>query len=175
MASRPSNFRRINKEAQDIKNSSECKSKFITIKPAGNGNDLYSWEGTISGPPGTPYEGGTFNLNIKLPPDYPFKPPHAVFTTKLYHPNISSDGSICVDILKSSWSPALTLDKVMLSISILLETPNPDDPLDSSAASLYKKDREAYNKKVKEYVELYAKPGSKGKVAPKLESDSDSD
>lgn len=169
------NTKRIMKEARDLKNSSECKSKFISIEPVGN--DLVNWKGTIAGPPGTPYEGGIFNLSVQIPPDYPFKPPHVTFKTKVFHPNISSDGSICVDILKSSWSPALTLDKVMLSISILLESPNPDDPLDSSAASLFKKDKEGYNKKVKEFVEMYAKLGSnsKGGAAKKPASEEDSE
>src|SRR5437868_10678774 len=134
------NTKRIMKEVRDLKNSAECK--FITIEPVGN--DLVNWKGSILGPPGTPYEGGTFNLTINIPPEYPFKPPYVLFTTRVYHPNITSDGSICVDILKSNWSPALTLNKVLLSINVLLETPNPDDPLDSSAASLFKKDRAAY-------------------------------
>lgn len=59
----------------------------------------------------SPYQGGVFFLTIHFPTDYPFKPPKVAFTTRIYHPNINSNGSICLDILRSQWSPALTISK----------------------------------------------------------------
>ena len=59
------------------------------------------------------FAGGVFFLNIHFPTDYPFKPPKFAFTTRIYHPNINSNGAICLDILRSQWSPALTVSKVI--------------------------------------------------------------
>ncbi|KAF3695975.1 Drebrin-like protein Cervical SH3P7 [Channa argus] len=106
------------------------------------GEDLFHWQATIMGPSDSPYQSGVFFLTIHFPTDYPFKPPKVAFTTKIYHPNINSNGSICLDILRSQWSPALTVSKVLLSICSLLCDPNPDDPLVPEIAHTYKADRE---------------------------------
>ena len=93
------------------------------------------------GPSASPYEGGVFFVQIHFPPDYPFKPPKVNFQTKVYHPNVNSTGSICLDILKEQWSPALTISKVLLSICSLLTDPNPDDPLVPEIAHILKTDK----------------------------------
>uniref|UniRef100_A0A8C1SNN3 E2 ubiquitin-conjugating enzyme n=1 Tax=Cyprinus carpio TaxID=7962 RepID=A0A8C1SNN3_CYPCA len=103
-----------------------------------------------------PYQGGVFFLTIHFPTDYPFKPPKVAFTTRIYHPNINSNGSICLDILRSQWSPALTISKVLLSICSLLCDPNPDDPLVPEIARIYKTDREKYNRIAREWTQKYA-------------------
>merc|ERR1711877_71437 len=119
------------------------------------GDDLFHWQATIMGPGDSPYSGGVFFLDIHFPADYPFKPPKINFTTKIYHPNINSNGSICLDILRSQWSPALTIAKVLLSICSLLTDPNPDDPLVPEIARIYKQDREKYVKCAREWTSKY--------------------
>ncbi|RVX05054.1 Ubiquitin-conjugating enzyme E2-17 kDa [Vitis vinifera] len=118
--------------------------------------DMFHWQATIMGPPDSPYAGGVFLVTIHFPPDYPFKPPKVAFRTKVFHPNINSNGSICLDILKEQWSPALTISKVLLSICSLLTDPNPDDPLVPEIAHMYKTDRAKYETTARSWTQKYA-------------------
>lgn len=79
--------RRIAKEIADIGQDQLSK---IVVEPAGNGDDLTHLKGQFYGPPDTPYEGGTFHVDIKIPSEYPFRPPVMRFETKIWHPNVSS-------------------------------------------------------------------------------------
>ena len=146
-----STLNRIKKELIDIQ-----KAPPANCSAGPEGDDFYDWQASIMGPKDSPYEGGVFWLKIQFPKDYPFKPPKIQFLTKLYHPNISSSGSICIDILKDQWSPALTISKVLLCICSLLDDPNPDDPLVPEIADLFKKNKTAYEKKAREYTLIYA-------------------
>eukprot|EP00866_Antonospora_locustae_P000029 jgi/Antlo1/29/2043 len=118
-------------------------------------NELEIWEAKIFGPKGTPYQDGLFELEILLPATYPFKPPKVTFKTKIYHCNIKN-GVICLDILKDAWSPALTIDKVLLSISSLLSEPNPNDPLDSTIGQMFNKNRSQYDAIAAQWTKKYA-------------------
>lgn len=142
---------RIQKELKDLQKDppSNCSA-------GPDGDDLSKWAGTIIGPSGTPYEGGVFRLTIQFPNDYPFKPPRVSFQTKVYHPNINSQGVICLDILKHEWSPALTIKSVLLSISSLLSEPNPDDPLAGDVARVYKANRDEFERIAREWTQQYA-------------------
>jgi ubiquitin-conjugating enzyme E2 D len=146
-------LRRIQKELDDLRNDppSSCSAGPV-------GNDMYSWEGCIFGPEDSPFVGGMFKLTIQFPVEYPFRAPHVQFKTKIYHPNINSSGLICLDILKGQWSPALTISKVLLSITSLLNDPNPDDPFVPDIANLYKQDRAAYIEEARRWTLHYATP-----------------
>eukprot|EP01065_Artemidia_motanka_P038072 TRINITY_DN46942_c0_g1_i1.p1 TRINITY_DN46942_c0_g1~~TRINITY_DN46942_c0_g1_i1.p1 ORF type:complete len:355 (+),score=48.85 TRINITY_DN46942_c0_g1_i1:83-1066(+) len=108
----------------------------VGIDVAPKGDDLFDWAACIRGPAGTPYEGGTWNLDIQFPSDYPMVPPKIRFITPIYHPNVNPDGRICLDVtggytgrdFREAWSAALTIDKVLLQIMVMMGTPNFDDP-----------------------------------------------
>lgn len=143
-----SRFRRLERERTQLVNDPPANCSAGPVS-----DDINIWEATIIGPEDSPYSGGIFNLSITFPDDYPYKPPKIKFNTEIYHPNISlKTGSICVDILKDAWTPALTIGKVLLSICALMCEPNPDDPLSPDAASLYVNDRETYNAKARQYT-----------------------
>ncbi|KAF7701740.1 Ubiquitin-conjugating enzyme E2-17 kDa [Cucumispora dikerogammari] len=148
-------FTRINHDLKEIRELNGGNEESLFFAEPINPNDITVWRAVLFGPPGTPYEGGTFYLLINIPSGYPFDPPKFQFKTRIFHCNIR-DGEICLDILKNSWSSALSISKVILSISSLLSDPNPDDPLDSNAANLYNKDRKAYNAKAAEWTKIYA-------------------
>jgi len=119
-------------------------------------NDFFNWEAMLFGPSESPFQGGMFKLSINFPSDYPFRPPIVTFKTRIYHPNINASGGICLDILKSQWSPALTISKVLLSILSLLTDANPNDPLVPEIADQYKRNRAAYDQQAREWTQAYA-------------------
>lgn len=145
-------LKRITREMEDLKKDPPSNCSAGPVKP----DDLYKWSGTILGPADSPFAGGVYNLTIDFPADYPFKPPKVNFTTKIYHPNINAGGGICLDILKTEWSPALTVAKVLLSIGSLLTDPNPDDPLVPDIAHQYKSNKALYEKTAAEWNRKYA-------------------
>lgn len=61
----------------------------------------------IAGPQDSPFEGGTFKLELFLPEEYPMAAPKVRFMTKIYHPNVDKLGRICLDILKGGGLSAL--------------------------------------------------------------------
>jgi ubiquitin-protein ligase len=70
--------------------------------------------------------------------------------TKIFHPNISSDGEISISILNQDWNPILRIEKVLLSISSILDTPNMEDPINLEAAQCFREDPEKSNSIVRQ-------------------------
>eukprot|EP00879_Flechtneria_rotunda_P002274 GHRR01002465.1.p1 GENE.GHRR01002465.1~~GHRR01002465.1.p1 ORF type:complete len:162 (+),score=46.47 GHRR01002465.1:204-689(+) len=136
----------------------------ITLLP--NETNLFTWRALLKGPSDTPFEGGTFELAINVPEQYPLVPPAVRFKTKIFHPNVHfRTGEICLDILKTAWSPAWTLHSVCQAVMALMSDPAPDSPLNCDAGNLLRGgDQRGYNSLAKMYTIDFAM-GSSAKVA----------
>lgn len=99
----------------------------ISTRPL-SASDMSQLQAKIAGPPNTPFESGTFLLQINIPFQYPIEPPRVRFLTPIFHPNVSSSGDICLDILQvppsGSWTSSSGLREILLAVrSMLLSNP----------------------------------------------------
>lgn len=123
------------------------------VSGAPSDNNIMLWNAVIFGPHETPFEDGTFKLTIEFTEEYPNKPPGVRFISKMFHPNVYADGSICLDILQNRWSPTYDVSAILTSIQSLLHDPNPNSPANNEAAQLYRENRREYEKKVAAIVQ----------------------
>lgn len=144
-------LKRITNELNDL-----VKNPISNCSAGPCGDDITHWKATLFGPEGTPYHNGVFELDITFTTEYPFKPPTVYFITPIYHCNISDNGTICLDLLKNNWSPALSIGKLLLSICSLLADPNPNDPLVPDIATLLKNNKEKHDEMARRYTLEYA-------------------
>ena len=142
---------RLTRELKSLQNDPPAE-----VEAAPRGEDMFLWDATIIGPDSTPYEGGAFNLELKFPQDYPYRPPEVKFLTKVFHPNINTKGEICLNILRDDWKASLTVRTILLSISSLLDEPNPKDPLVAEIANLYVTDRGKFDEMARTWTEAHA-------------------
>ena len=91
----------------------------------------------LEGPKDSPYDGYVFAVGFCITDSFPFKSPSVGFRTRIYHPNVDeASGTICLDSLNKTWSPAFSLENVMQQLSYLLQYPNPADPFNRDAAAM---------------------------------------
>ncbi|WVW84843.1 hypothetical protein I302_106878 [Kwoniella bestiolae CBS 10118] len=121
-------------------------------------DDLTNMEGWVQGPGGTPYEGGYFRIRFSFGPEYPNLPPKCTMITKIFHPNISKSGEICVDTLKKGWNKSYGVGHVLVTIKCLLIYPNPESALDEEAGKQLLADYEGYCKYAKLMTGIHATP-----------------
>ncbi|KAI8800622.1 ubiquitin-conjugating enzyme [Cladochytrium replicatum] len=144
-------LRRLQRELADM-----MKNPPVGVSAGPVNDDMFRWQGELIALGECPYKGGVFKINIEFSTDYPFKPPIVKFTTKIYHPNVDDDGSICMGLLKSEvWKPATKLLDVLLALSMLIEQPVPEDALQQSVAEVYNTDPKKFQKTAREWVKKY--------------------
>ncbi|ODM93704.1 Ubiquitin-conjugating enzyme E2-17 kDa [Orchesella cincta] len=119
-------------------------------------DNMFFWNATIFGPEDTPFEGGIFRLRIEFPFNYPLTPPRIWFYSRMFHPNVYSNGRICLDILEDEdkWEPSYDAAGILCAIQSMLGDPNPESPANGEANELYLKNRAAYEKRVKQIVQM---------------------
>ncbi|PXF49043.1 Ubiquitin-conjugating enzyme E2 T [Gracilariopsis chorda] len=123
----------------------------------------------ICGAADTPYHSGVFRLELHIPREYPFKPPRVRFLTKIYHPNIDTEGRICLDSLNmppnGAWKPSLNIATVLTTIQALMSTPNADDGLMADITDEYRTTPAVFRRKAEEWTNMYANPRNSHKCS----------
>lgn len=145
-------LKKTEKQYADLFKTSPKKEK--NLQPDGSFEEEFNyktWTAVIYGPVNTPYVGKNFNVLMNFPDAYPYEPPVVKFISRIYHPNISLTGDVCIDILKQNWSAALSIEKILLSIISLLAAPNAADPLNQEAGKIYLENIDLFNKKAREF------------------------
>jgi len=133
-------------------------------------DNLHEWKVYIEGPKETFYEGGIFQLAMKFPPDYPMSPPTVTFISEFWHPNVYTDGKVCISILhppgvdemsgelpEERWLPTQTVTTILLSIISLLSAPNTSSPANVDASVEWRKNPASYKERCRVLVEKATK------------------
>lgn len=110
----------------------------------------------LFGPSGTPYENGVFRMRLVYGSDYPAAPPKGYFLTKLYHPNVSLKGDICVNTLKRDWSADVTIGHILMIVKCLLINPGPDSALNEDAGRQLMESYDEFSKTAKMWTSVHA-------------------
>uniref|UniRef100_T1JHW8 E2 NEDD8-conjugating enzyme n=1 Tax=Strigamia maritima TaxID=126957 RepID=T1JHW8_STRMM len=133
-----------------------CQMKFD------NPHQLHKFKLTIRPDEGH-WKGGRFRFNIHVTEEYNLMPPKVKCNTRLWHPNITEQGEICLSLLRENsvdglgWTPTRRLKDVVWGLnSLFTDLVNFEDPLNIEAAEQYRNDKDDFNSKVSKYVELYA-------------------
>ncbi|KAJ8759727.1 hypothetical protein K2173_009828 [Erythroxylum novogranatense] len=154
--------------AKELKNLDESPPE--GIKVGVNDDDFSTIYADIEGPAGTPYENGVFRMKLLLSHDFPHSPPKAYFMTKIFHPNIATNGEICVNTLKKDWNPSLGLRHVLIVVRCLLIEPFPESALNEQAGKMLLENYEEYARHARLYTGIHAKPKPKFKLGAISES-----
>ena len=127
------------------------------ITPIINNEDPLDIQVDIEGPKDTPYEGGMFRVKLFIPSEFPQIAPKGFFITKIFHPNISEKGEICVNTLKKDWNPRQwSLYNLFEVIKCLLIVPFPQSSLNEEAGKIFMENYQEYFNIAKIYTKIHA-------------------
>lgn len=118
--------------------------------------NIFEWLIKIPGPDSTPYYGGMFIVKISFPTEYPLRSPSVEFQTKIFHPNISPDGKICLGVIGTGWKITYNIMDVISDIVGVLSTPDFDNPVYPEIAMLRDRDESVFYNTAKEWTLEYA-------------------
>ncbi|KAG6595455.1 Ubiquitin-conjugating enzyme E2 22, partial [Cucurbita argyrosperma subsp. sororia] len=158
----------IKQLAKELKSLDESPPE--GIKVGVNDDDFSTIYADIEGPVGTPYENGLFRMKLILSRDFPCSPPKGYFLTKIFHPNIATNGEICVNTLKKDWNPSLGLRHVLIVVRCLLIEPFPESALNEQAGKMLLENYDEYARHARLYTGIHAKPKPKFKSGAISES-----
>jgi len=127
-------------------------------------DNIFDWTVYIVGPPATEYERGIFKTQINFPPDYPMSPPTMRFLSEFWHPNVYTDGKVCISILHTpdpmnpdehgqNWTPAQSSYTIIVSVISMLSDPNFSSPANVDASVELRKNPEEYKNRIRRLVE----------------------
>ena len=120
-------------------------------------NDKKHWKIVFMGSDCSPYEDGYFTLELLFNKGtFPKFGPEAKFIIKMFHPNVDTNGHVCINLL-NQWDSKYSIVTVLYGILEIMDHPVASGGYWNEAKSLLEKDEEAYYKKVEEYTFTYAK------------------
>jgi len=152
----PAVIRRVLAELKEMQQSPPEDIRLLPL-----GDSLSDIQAIIVGPVGTPYEGGEFQVSLKLGSEFPQAPPKGFFLTKIFHPNVSKAGEICVSTLKKDWKPEMGIKNVLLTVKCLLIVPNPESALNEEAGRLLLENYDDYAKTARLMTSIHARAEAK--------------
>ena len=128
------------------------------VNPIINPEDPIDIQADIEGPEGTPYESGIFRVKLFIPSEFPQLAPKGFFVTKIFHPNVSEKGEICVNTLKRDWNPKQwSLYNLFEVIKCLLIVPFPQSSLNEEAGKMFMDNYDEYFNIAKMLTGIHAK------------------
>ncbi|CAK5086844.1 unnamed protein product [Meloidogyne enterolobii] len=145
---------------QNLRDLPTCKLTFPSTSKNGEVN-LHEMDLIVKPNTGL-YKGGVFKFKITVPPEYNNVPPLVKCLTRVWHPNINEDGSICLSLLRQNsldgfgWMPTRRIHDVILGLDQLFtDLIDFDDPLNAQASQQWQSNKETFAAKVKEYINKY--------------------